>query len=72
MITVIKVERISSSGCCLAIKIPVEFEHRLERHPAIVKLQLFFEELVPWKVVIAKVILQVRCKESFFKRAKSK
>lgn len=37
---------------------PVKFEHRLQRHPAIIKLDLFFQEFVSWKVVISKVVLE--------------
>lgn len=38
---------------------PVEFKHRLQSHPAIIKLQLFFEKLVSRKIVIPKVVLDV-------------
>lgn len=38
---------------------PVKFEHRLQRHPAIIKLYLFFQEFVSWKVVISKVVLAI-------------
>lgn len=37
---------------------PVKFEHCLQRHPAIIKLNLFFQEFVSWKVVISKVVLE--------------
>lgn len=38
---------------------PVEFKHRLQSHPAIIKLQLFFEKLVSWKIVIPKIVLKI-------------
>lgn len=44
---------------------PVEFKHCLESHPAIVKLQLFFEKLVSWKIVIPKVVLEVGMRDIF-------
>lgn len=37
---------------------PVKFEHCLQRHPAIIKLYLFFQKFVSWKVVISKVVLE--------------
>lgn len=36
---------------------PVKLEHGFQGHPAIIELQLFFEELVSWKVVITEVVL---------------
>lgn len=38
---------------------PVEFEQRLQSHPALIKLELLFEKLVFWKIVIPKVVLEV-------------
>lgn len=43
---------------------PVKLEHRLQRHPAIIKLYLFFQKLVSWKIVISKVVLKI---EQLFK-----
>lgn len=46
---------------------PVEFKHCLQSHPAIIKLQLFFEELVPRKIVISKVVLEVKIRSIFMR-----
>lgn len=37
---------------------PVKFKHRLQGHPAIIKLYLFFQKFVSGKVVISKVVLE--------------
>lgn len=44
---------------------PVEFKHRLQSHPAIIMLQLFFEKLVSRKIVIPKVVLKVGMRDIF-------
>lgn len=36
---------------------PVEFKHRLQRHPAVIQLQLLFEKFVSREIVISKVVL---------------
>lgn len=36
---------------------PVEFKHRLQSHPAVIKLQLLFKKLVSGEIVITKVVL---------------
>lgn len=43
---------------------PVKFEHRLQSHPAIIKLYLFFQKFVSWKIMISKVVLEI---EEFFR-----